>query len=172
MIKKTLTAAAVMFSMCITVHGEQKETNIIFNEPLNIGWEILEQHTDPIWRFTDEEEELLARLMMAEAEGEGDIGKSLVLQVVLNRVLSNNFPDTVKEVVFEKKDGVCQFQPVYDGRLWEVVPDDVCYEILADIQAETYDNAQGATYFCEKNHNKWHESREYLFTYGNHNFYR
>lgn len=119
------------------------------------------------WKFTDEEETILAHLMMAEAEGEGDIGMMLVVDVVLNRVESEEFPNTIEEVVYQPG----QFQPVEDGRLWEVEPTDICYEILADIQTEYY-GLSDALYFCENNHNKWHETNEELFTYRNHTFYR
>ena len=43
---------------------------------------------------------LLAKIAMAEAEGESTEGKALVMLVVLNRVLSDDFPDTIGEVIF------------------------------------------------------------------------
>lgn len=55
--------------------------------------------------------------MEAEAGGEDENGKLLVANVVLNRVNSNIFPDTVTGVVYQKEFGVCQFSPVSDGRI-------------------------------------------------------
>lgn len=154
--------------------GEKKTDYIIFNDSFTM--KNLENGTNikscsPL-RFTEEEENLLARIMMSEAESESDIGKLYVLHVVLNRVKSNDFPDTIKEVIFQKTGSVYQFSPVEDGRIWKVDPDNVCYEILADVQSEYYDCTDGALYFCEKNSDRWHREKEYLFTYGNHNFYR
>lgn len=45
---------------------------------------------------------LLCKIAMAEAESEGVKGKALVMLVVLNRVWSNEFPDTIEEVIFQK----------------------------------------------------------------------
>ena len=46
---------------------------------------------------------------MAEAEGEDTEGKALVILVVLNRVRSEGFPDTVEDVIMEEHNGVRQF---------------------------------------------------------------
>ena len=54
---------------------------------------------------------LLCKIAMAEAESEGVKGKALVMLVVLNRVWSNEFPDTIEEVIFQKN----QFSPVANG---------------------------------------------------------
>ena len=59
-----------------------------------------------------EDDYLLARIAMAEAEGEYTETKALVILTVLNRVRSGTFPDTVKEVIFQDK----QFTPVSNGR--------------------------------------------------------
>lgn len=62
---------------------------------------------------------LLCKIAMAEAESEGVKGKALVMLVVLNRVWSNEFPDTIEEVIFQKN----QFSPVANGRYDAVEPD-------------------------------------------------
>ena len=52
--------------------------------------------------ITSEEKELLARLVTAEAKGEPYEGKVEVATVVLNRVDHEQYPDTIKEVIYEK----------------------------------------------------------------------
>ncbi|WP_051348363.1 cell wall hydrolase [Peribacillus kribbensis] len=59
------------------------------------------------------EKKLLERLVQAEAKGEPYKGKVAVAEVVINRVQSGQFPDTVKEVIYQKK----QFQPVSNGQI-------------------------------------------------------
>lgn len=74
-----------------------------------------------------EESYLLAKLAMAEAEGESTEGKAMVIMVVLNRVWAEGFPDTIEEVIlqYNKKTGVYQFSPVEPGgRWWRVEPDE------------------------------------------------
>ena len=56
--------------------------------------------------FSDRE--LLARLVQCEAGGEGDNGMRAVASVVMNRVRSPRFPNTVRDVVYAPG----QFSPV------------------------------------------------------------
>ncbi|MDD7643643.1 MAG: cell wall hydrolase [bacterium] len=62
---------------------------------------------------TAEELELLACIIQCEAEGEPYIGKLAVGSVVLNRVESSSFPNTIMGVIYQ--DG--QFSPVASGRM-------------------------------------------------------
>jgi len=72
-----------------------------------------------VWRdisqvtFDEGDRELLAELIYCEAGGEPYAGKAAVGAVVINRVLSSVFPDTVVGVIYQRK----QFAPVLDGHL-------------------------------------------------------
>lgn len=116
-------------------------------------------------------EYLLARLAMAEAEGESIEGKAMVIRVVLNREESSAFPDTIEEVIFE--DG--QFTPVENGRFNRVEPNAECWAALDMVLIDGWDESEGALYFeaVYNGENTWHsENLEYIKTVGNHNFYR
>lgn len=63
--------------------------------------------------FADGDLYLLANLIYCEAGGEPYEGKLAVGAVVINRVLSSVYPDTVVGVIYQKK----QFSPVGSGRL-------------------------------------------------------
>lgn len=63
--------------------------------------------------FSENDRYLLANLIYCEAGGEPYEGKLAVGSVVINRVLSSKFPDTVLGVIYQKK----QFSPVASGRL-------------------------------------------------------
>jgi hypothetical protein len=81
-----------------------------------------------IFPMTQEEIDLLAAICYAEAGNQGDLGKELVAMVVINRVNSPIFPDTVKEVIFQKN----QFTTTFDGalsRAWNNV-DTSCYNAV------------------------------------------
>lgn len=125
-----------------------------------------------------EDSYLLAKIAMAEAEGEGVEGKAMVIMVVLNRVWAEGFPDSIKDVIFdynEQKD-IYQFSPVMPGgRWWTTEPDEECYEALRIIMVKKWDESEGALYF-ETTYNgedTWHsENLEYIKTVGNHNFYK
>lgn len=113
---------------------------------------------------------LLAKIAMAEAEGEDTEGKAYVIMVVLNRMLSDEFPDTIEDVIFQYN----QFSPVSNGRFYNIEPNDDCWDALDMIQVDKWDKSQGALYFesCESEDN-WHSRNlEYLFTHGKHRFYK
>ena len=111
----------------------------------------------------------LAKIAMAEAESEDTEGKALVMLVVLNRVWSDEFPDTIEDVIFQKG----QFSPIGNGRYDEVEPDEDCYRALQLIQTEGWDESCGATYFESKSDSTWHsENLTFLFKHGKHYFYK
>lgn len=125
-----------------------------------------------------EESYLLAKIAMAEAEGESTEGKAMVIMVVLNRVWAEGFPDAIEEVILQhnEKTGVYQFTPVMPGgRWWRVEPDEDCWKALELIMLHGWDESEGALYF-EANYtgeNTWHSKNlEYIKTVGNHDFYK
>lgn len=62
-----------------------------------------------IIKYTDKERDLLARLMRAEAIGEGDLGMLMVGNVIVNRVLANCLDfknvDTISKVIYQNPGG-------------------------------------------------------------------
>ena len=54
----------------------------------------------PEIQLTEEEKELLARMVWTEARGESAEGQQAVAEVVFNRMVSPDFPDTLKGVIF------------------------------------------------------------------------
>ena len=76
--------------------------------------------------YTDEDVDLLAALIWAEAGDQDFYGKRLVADVVLNRVASPEWPDTVAGVIFQEG----QFSVVANGRLNRgfVNADGDCYD--------------------------------------------
>lgn len=113
---------------------------------------------------------LLAKIAMAEAEGEDTEGKAYVIMVILNRMLSDEFPDTIEDVIFQDN----QFSPVSNGRFYNIEPNDDCWNALDMIQVDKWDKSQGALYFesCESEDNWHNRNLEYLFTHGKHRFYK
>ena len=68
--------------------------------------------------WTEEDLYWLSRVISAESRGESFEGQLAVGHVVLNRVASREFPDTIQGVVFDQKDGV-QFEPVRNGTIYQ-----------------------------------------------------
>lgn len=63
--------------------------------------------------YSEADIELLALVTMAEAEGEPEEGKRLVIDTILNRVDSEHFPDTIHDVIYQKN----QFTSMWNGRV-------------------------------------------------------
>lgn len=115
---------------------------------------------------------LLAKIAMAEAEGEDTEGKALVMLTVLNRVGSDGFPNSIEEVIYQ--DNPRQFTTLEPGgRFYTTEPNDDCWDALDLIMIEKWDESNGALYF-ERTSNgpTWHsENLTELFVHGNHTFY-
>ncbi|MBU3159599.1 cell wall hydrolase [Clostridium frigoris] len=68
-------------------------------------------------KYTASELNLLARLITAEAGGESYNAQVAVGAVVINRVRSGSFPNSISAVINEKANGVYQFTPVLNGNI-------------------------------------------------------
>lgn len=114
-----------------------------------------------------QEKELLAKLVYAEARGEPLEGQIAVAAVVLNRVRSPLFPDTVGEVIYQPG----QFIPVeYD--LLPSAACEICKEaVRRALQGE--DPSGGALYFYNPTTSRqldfW-RTKQVIKRIGNHNF--
>lgn len=128
------------------------------------------EETNPYEPFSYEEAYLLTKIAMAEAEREDITGKVLVIETVLNRVSSSEFPNSIEEVIYEKN----QFTPILDGRFNRVEPNDDCWEAFYIVTGSEDDINQGALYLesCSNSDNWYGRNLQFLFQHGNSNFYK
>ncbi len=140
-----------------------------------VDYEVLEQTMR--YQLSDKDQEALMRIVEAEAGGEDQDGKLLVANVVLNRVNSENFPNTVLDVVMQREQGIAQFSPTVDGRYQRVkVSEDTKEAVERALYGE--DISQGALYFCAREKAdseklQWFDRKlTRLFAYGNHEFFQ
>lgn len=114
----------------------------------------------------------LSRIIHAEAQGETYIGKVAVGNVVLNRVVSDKFPNTIYGVIFDKQYGHTQFSPVLDGSIYNTPNKDSVKAAMEALDGER--PAEEALYFLNprKATNFWIvRNREFLLTIEGHDFY-
>ncbi len=93
--------------------------------------------------FSDDEIYWLSKIIHAESRGEPMEGKIAVGNVVLNRVASSAYPNTIYGVIFDKKYGV-QFSPVADGSIHLTPHGD---SVIAAKRALFGENTAGASLF-------------------------
>lgn len=115
----------------------------------------------------------LSRIIHAEAEAEPYSGKVAVGNVILNRVKSDLFPDTIKGVIFEYYKGIPQFSPVADGTVYNTPDADSIRAAKAAMSGTSY--VGNATYFFnpDKSEGTWIVNNKTLVKrIGNHVFYK
>lgn len=121
--------------------------------------------------ISKEEKELLARLVHAESKGEPYAGKVAVATVVLNRVDSPDFPNSIKEVIYEKAaGGSYAFSPVLDGSINQPADDEA--KRAVDEALTFRGQGKGSLFFFnpDKTSNEFMFSREVTTVIGNHRF--
>lgn len=83
---------------------------------------------------SQEEIELIALCVMAEAEGECEYGQRLVIDVILNRVDDPHFPDTIYDVIYQKN----QFSGMYGDRITRCyVKDELVQLVREELESRT-----------------------------------
>lgn len=122
--------------------------------------------------YTAEDLYWMSRIISAESRGEPLLGKLAVGTVVLNRVASAEFPDSVHDVIFDTQWGV-QFTPVANGTVYdEPTPESL---LAAKLVLDGARAAGDSLYFLapELTNNHWiMENQTYVTTIGCHWFYR
>lgn len=122
--------------------------------------------------YRDDEVLWLARIIHAEAQGEPLLGQIAVGNVVLNRVRSAYYPNTIYGVIFDRKYGV-QFSPILNGTIYNTPSYNAT--LAAKICLDGFDISEGSFFFLEPrlSTSSWiPKSREYAFTIGHHDFYK
>lgn len=121
--------------------------------------------------ISEEDVYWLSRIIAAESRGESYRGKLAVGSVILNRMQSPDYPNTVKGVIFDDRYGI-QFTPVANQTIYQT-PD------IQSVQAARECLATGGLdhrvlYFCNpaRSTSDWMQKHcTYVFSIGNHDFY-
>lgn len=109
---------------------------------------------------------LLARCVYAEARGETYQGQVAVAAVVLNRVKSSSFPNTIAGVIYQPY----AFSSVADGQI-NLTPNKTAISAAQDA-LNGWDPTYGCLYFynASTSTSKWIYNRKTVVTIGNHVF--
>jgi N-acetylmuramoyl-L-alanine amidase len=109
---------------------------------------------------------LLARLVYGEARGEPYTGQVAVAAVVLNRVKSSSFPNTISGVIYQSG----AFSVVNDGQI-NLTPNQTAYNAAQDA-LNGWDPSYGSLYYFNPSTatSSWMWSRPYVITIGKHRF--
>lgn len=141
--------------------SEQVTPNITKSTPKSIP-----QVTSGVIKHSISDVDLLARLITAEANGEGPDAMLAVGAVVVNRAHSSKFPNSISEVINEKSNGHYQFTPVLNGMINKTATKSA---ITAASEAlKGTDPTNGALYFFDDTvTNEWLTSKKVATSVGN-----
>ena len=117
--------------------------------------------------YTNEEYQLLAKIVQVESGYESYEGQLAVANVILNRVASSDFPDTIKSVIYAGR----QFPPAHNGLLDKAKPNASVLKATKDA-LNGKDNVEGAVYFFNPKYStgSYWSSLTVVDTIGNHRF--
>lgn len=119
--------------------------------------------------YNAEDLKWLSLIIYAESGNQPLEGKIAVGNVIMNRVASSLFPNTIKGVILDNRGGVYQFSPA--GSLLKRTPNEESI-IAAKLTLEGAETVDGAYYFCTKGLRCWaSRNRPYVTTIANHSFY-
>lgn len=111
--------------------------------------------------LSDEDVELIALVTMAEAEGECEEGKRLVIDTILNRMDSKHFPDSAYDVIYQRN----QFSSMWNGRVDRCeVQEEVCQLVREELRVRTNNDVVFFTAGC------YGKYGTQMFQVGNHYF--
>lgn len=121
--------------------------------------------------WTEEDLYWLSRIISAESRGESLTGQMAVGNVVLNRVASPDFPDTIKSVIFDKNYGT-QFEPVDNGTIYDTPTDSSVAAARAVLAGQRVVGNCQYFYAPALSQGTWiRQNRTYYTTIGCHRFY-
>ncbi|WP_299089890.1 cell wall hydrolase [uncultured Metabacillus sp.] len=146
--------------------SEVIDVRFLENEQSDIEPMALVEKKEETLTLTKKEENLLARLVHAEAKGEPFAGKVAVATVVLNRVEDEQFPDTVKDVIYEEN----AFEPVQNGSINEPANKEAHKAVQEALKNEDKNDELLYFYNPETATSDWILTREVVKTIGNHAF--
>lgn len=121
--------------------------------------------------YREDEVYWLSRIINAEAGAEPLQGKLAVGNIILNRVCSSQFPNTIYSVIFDRRYGV-QFSPTANGTIYKTPSAESI--IAAKMCIEGYSLSTDILYFFNptKSPSNWiSKNRQFAFKVGNHAFY-
>ena len=130
-----LSLTLIRLSGCtVRATGEEIAETVTAYQVSEEEWEELYFSETKEEFISDEDINLIALVTMAEAEDECEVGKRLVIDTILNRMDSEEFPDTVSEVIFEPY----QFPSMTNGRAERCeVKEDILRLVQEELQSRT-----------------------------------
>jgi N-acetylmuramoyl-L-alanine amidase len=136
------------------------EETLVEEVPVEVDEPVVQEPSAPL-TISETDIDLIALVTMAEAEGECEDGKRLVIDVILNRYESPRFPNSIEGVIYAKN----AFECMWNGRVDRCqIRDDIRQLVVEELQSRTNSNIH---YFRT---NRYHGFGTPVVHVGNHYF--
>lgn len=145
-VRVILMCLGIVLCLTITIKIAIRSDAVTIEKPYSAPMETVysppmtaKVNTEPVenvWPYpiSQEEIDLIALVTMAEAEGETELGKRLVIDTILNRMDGSHFPDTVHDVIYYPN----AFSSMWNGRVDRCsVKDDIVELIKEELLERT-----------------------------------
>lgn len=149
-----------------------RQVNNLWDASLRVGQTLyLPTPLSNLVTLTAEDRDLFERLVSAESQGEPSAGQVAVANVVLNRVKSPDFPNSVRGVILQYYGTIPAFSPVHNGQIYEPAVPSAKEAVRVALLG--YDYSLGAQFFYNPaltSASNWIRQRPVTASIGNHLF--
>jgi len=122
---------------------------------------------DTTLQISQEEATALMKIATAEAENQGVDGMLKVMEVVINRVNSPDYPNTIEGVIMQPH----QFQPVEQGKYFTTEPSIESHLALAKLEMNIDPDTEIIAFEAAANEKSLEKYYAYAYTHKGHDFY-
>lgn len=140
---------------------------ILLDEEIRVTQNWNDVGEDTTLQISYPDAQLLLKVASAEASTQGVEGMKHVMEVILNRVRDDDFPDTIQGVVYQKG----AFETVTKGVINIIDIPAEAHLALADIEKNKDLNIEIVAFETKKNGRKLEKHFKYSFTLKDHDFY-
>lgn len=123
--------------------------------------------SDTTLQISQADAERLLKIATAEAENQGIDGMLKVMQVVINRKNSPDYPGTIEAVITQRG----QFEPVSNGTYYTAVPSPEAHLALAKLEANIDPDSEIIAFEASANAKSLEKYFCFAYTQGGHDFY-
>ena len=138
---------------------------------------IITETLDERYILTQDEYDMMLRLVESEATNEPLQGKIGVANVLVNRLYSDDFPDSIEDIIYQKSKGKYQFSVIPDGRFYDVDITDKTVEAVEKVLYEDKNVVGDSLFFMNRQGSsdkniKWFDSKlNFVIEIGGHEFF-
>lgn len=153
------------------------ETEEIEENVITVDMSSMSDNKQRVWEVQDETDKYyLAKIAECEGRNQSIECRAKIIMVVLNRLESDKYPDTILEVITQNNGKTWQFSPCMPGGTWysdNWEPTEESYEALELVLELSEDTSNGVMFFEAVKSSSWHSRNlEYICTIDDTNFYR